>query len=146
MRSVVRRPLGVTLLIGFFFFGSAMCVLTIFLLLFPETSLDVVWKLKVGARDELMRLRLVAAPVMLMTGLGCALAAVGLARAREWGRLLGIALIAVNVLGDCINAVVGHDWRTLIGLPVGGTMIVYLCSRRVRQWIKQSSVAGRVPS
>jgi hypothetical protein len=33
---------------------------------------------------------------------------------------------------DITNALIGHDWRTLIGVPVGGSMLVYLVkSRRV---------------
>ena len=141
MQSAVPRPLGVTFLVGFFVFGCVMCGLTIFLLLFPGTTLDVIWKLKPAARDDLMPLRLAVIPAMLMIVLGCALAAIGLARAKDWGRGVGIALIALNLLGDCIDAALGHDWRTLIGLPVGGAMIVYLCSTRVSEWIAQSAAA-----
>jgi hypothetical protein len=38
----------------------------------------------------------------------------------------------VNLLGDTLNAMVRGDWRTIIGLPIGGLMLVYLMSRRVR--------------
>jgi hypothetical protein len=36
------------------------------------------------------------------------------------------------LLGDALNALVRADWRTLIGLPIGGAMLAYLLSKRVR--------------
>ena len=41
-------------------------------------------------------------------------------------RSTAIAILGINILGDTVNAVVAHDWRTLIGLPIGGAMIIYL--------------------
>jgi hypothetical protein len=37
-----------------------------------------------------------------------------------------IGILAVNLIGDCVNFVARHDPRTLIGLPIGGAMIIYL--------------------
>jgi hypothetical protein len=141
MQAAVPRPIGVSFLVGFFIFGAAICGLTIFLLAFPETPLDFVWKLKPAAQHDLMRLRAVAIPAMFVTGSACAFAAIGLARGREWGRRMAIALIAINLLGDTINAVFRHDWRTLAGLPIGAAMIAYLSSRNLRQWITRSFTA-----
>jgi hypothetical protein len=61
-------------------------------------------------------------------------AAVGLWTHRRWGYRVGIAVLSVNLLGDLLNAVVRGDWRTLIGLPIGGAMLAYLLSRRIRNW------------
>ncbi|MGB8768542.1 MAG: hypothetical protein WCC92_02935, partial [Candidatus Korobacteraceae bacterium] len=36
----------------------------------------------------------------------------------------------INLAGDTTNAVIAHDWRTLIGLPIGGAMVVYLLTKR----------------
>lgn len=44
---------------------------------------------------------------------------------------LALAILSVNILGDLFNALMRHDLRTLIGLPIGGAMIAYLiCSRK----------------
>jgi hypothetical protein len=32
-----------------------------------------------------------------------------------------------------------HDWRTLIGLPIGGAMLVYLWSETAQRWFPHSS-------
>ena len=66
---------------------------------------------------------------MLTVGIACALAAIGLAKNAAWGRRLALAILAVNLIGDSATAIVRHDPRTLIGLPIGGGMIAYLLSR-----------------
>ena len=67
---------------------------------------------------------------MVIIGAGCAFAALGLARNRRWGQNLALTILAVNLIGDSINAVARHDLRTLIGLPIGGAMIFYLLKVR----------------
>ncbi len=41
-------------------------------------------------------------------------------------------VLVTNLLGDLGNAIGRGDYRTLIGLPIGGALICYLYSRRVR--------------
>ena len=120
-----------------------MCGLTSFLLVFPGTALDAAWRLKPSAREELLPMGMVAVMTMLATGVACALAAIGLARRKEWGRRIAIAVLAINLLGDTANALIRHDWRTLIGLPIGGVMIAYLFGIAVRQWIYAPRLTNR---
>jgi hypothetical protein len=49
-------------------------------------------------------------------------------------------VLAVNLLGDTLNAIVRHDLRTLIGLPIGGALILYLTSKRMQKFFD----AGRL--
>lgn len=112
-----------------------MCLLTIILLIKPGTSLDVVWRIKPSAQHELAALGAWPVPLLTMTGLACACAAIGLTRQAEWGRRAAIIVLSANLLGDLTNAVLRQDWRTLIGLPIGGAMIAYLASSRVRRYI-----------
>ncbi|MEY2481559.1 MAG: hypothetical protein QOK24_87 [Verrucomicrobiota bacterium] len=67
---------------------------------------------------------------MAVVGAACGLAAIGLARNAEWGRRLAIGVLTVNLIGDTLNAIVRHDLRTLIGVPIGGLMIWYLLRKR----------------
>jgi hypothetical protein len=133
-----KPPVGVYLLAAFFCFGAAMCSLTLFLLLFPGTALDAAWRLKPSAQTELTSVRSITIPLMLVVGAACVAAAVGLSKCAEWGRRVAIAVLAVNLIGDCSNAVLRADWRTLLGLPIGALMILYLMSRRVRRCFGQS--------
>jgi hypothetical protein len=71
--------------------------------------------------------------LMTLVGAACGLAAIGLARNAEWGRRVAIGGPAVNLIGDLLNTGMRHDPKTLIGLPIGGIMIVYLLSKKFRQ-------------
>jgi hypothetical protein len=42
---------------------------------------------------------------------------------------LAITILAVNLCADLLNAIVRHDLRTLIGLPVAAALIAYLLTR-----------------
>jgi sterol desaturase/sphingolipid hydroxylase (fatty acid hydroxylase superfamily) len=127
-----KRSSGILLLVLFFCFGVAMCSLTLLLLLFPGGPLDAIWRIKSTARDEFAALGNCAIPLMTIVGAACAWAAIGLAKCKEWGRRVAIAVLTVNILGDCTKAVLRADWRTWIGLPIGGLMILYLMNSRVR--------------
>ena len=114
------------LLARFFAFGACMCALTIWLLLFPGGALDSLWRLNPEAHAAFQRIGGLLILLMVIVGVACALAAIGLARNAKWGRWLGILILAANLLGDLTNAFVRHDLRTLIGVPIAGAMIFYL--------------------
>ncbi len=129
-----KRPLGINLLVAFFFFGLTMSALTVILVLWPGTPLDAIWRIKPTAKSELAQLGFFTAPLMTMVASACGAAAVGLAKRAEWGRRTAIAVLIVNLVGDGANAFLRADWSTLIGLPIAGLMISYLMSRRIRRW------------
>ncbi|MGI8820469.1 MAG: hypothetical protein ACR2ID_06350 [Chthoniobacterales bacterium] len=129
-----QRPLGVTLLAGFFTFGVLMCMLTVLLLLVPGTKMDLIWRVNPEAQRSFASIGGWAFLLMLTTATACAASAVGLWRGAEWGRRMAIAVLLVNLLGDLSGAVLRGDLRTLIGLPISAALIAYLCGRRVRRW------------
>ena len=111
---------------AFFAFGATMCSLTLILLIFPGTQLDSAWRLNPDAHLAFQSLGKAGVLLMAAVGTACAFAAIGMWRGTQWGVLLALGILAVNILGDLFNAFVRHDLRTLIGLPIGGAMIVYL--------------------
>jgi hypothetical protein len=122
-------PIGMKLLALFFALGACMCALTLGLLLFPGSSLDSLWRLNPEAHAAIQWMGRLSILLMATVGVGCALAAIGLARNTRWGRWLGILILIVNLVGDLINAFVRHDLRTLIGVPIASAMIFYLARR-----------------
>jgi hypothetical protein len=122
-------PIGTRLLALFFAFGACMCALTAGLLLFPGSAIDSLWRLNPEAHAALQRIGRLSFLLMAMVGVACALAAIGLARNSQWGRWLGILILALNLVGDLTNAFVRHDLRTLVGMPIAGGMIFYLARR-----------------
>ncbi|MFL6543254.1 MAG: hypothetical protein ACJ8I9_08810 [Chthoniobacterales bacterium] len=88
-------------LIALFWFGVAMSLLTAFLLLFPATPLDVLWRIKPEAKGDLVVFGYAAVLLMLIVAIACAFAAVGVTSRAEWGRLTAIAILSANLFGDC---------------------------------------------
>jgi hypothetical protein len=129
MMAQRRVPLGIKLLSAFFAFGAAVCLLTIIALLFPAGALVPIWRLNPEAHAEFRKIGRLSILLMLVVGSACASAAIGLATRTRWGRQLALGILIANLIGDLVNAFVRHDFRTLIGLPIGGAMIAYLLMR-----------------
>src|SRR2546423_7714539 len=123
-----RLPVGILLLVIFFTAGTLICMLVTLALAFPGGILEPIWRLRPDARLEFEAFGTWSIALMAAVGTACGLAAFGLARRAEWGRRLAIGVLTVNLVGDMFNAVLRHDLRTLIGLPIGGIMIWYLVS------------------
>jgi len=104
-----------------------MSGLTVFLLLAPGTALDRVWKLNLRAHADLS---FMGWPAVATVCAACATAALGLWFRKHWGFWTALLILAVNMSGDTMNAILARDWRTLIGIPVAGAMLAYLISRR----------------
>ena len=131
MISPRKRSLGTVLLVLFFGMGALICLVTTLALTFPGGFLDAIWRLKPAARVQFLEIgRGASIALMAMVGVACGSAAIGLARNAEWGRRLAITILVANLIGDSLNALLRHDPKTLIGLPIGGLMIWYLSKAR----------------
>lgn len=124
------RSIGTILFVIFFAAGAVICLVTMLALAFPGGFLEPVWRLKPEARVDFQRIGNWSVALMAVVGSACGLASVGLARNAEWGRRLAIGILVVNLIGDTLNAILRHDPRTLIGLPIGGLMILYLVKKK----------------
>ena len=111
---------------AFFAFGATMCALTIALLLFPATALDSLWRLNPDAHLAFRSMGNWSIALMGAVGTACFFAAIGLWRGALWGTRLALIILSVNIAGDLSNALIRHDYRALIGLPIGALMILYL--------------------
>lgn len=126
------RPAGLTAFSLFFAAGALISGASAIALAYPGSGLEPMWRLNPEARIALTQLG-GWAPVLLATvAAACAAAAYGLWTMRWWGHRVAVALLGINLLGDLLNAFIRGDRRTLIGLPIGGAMLAYLVSRRVR--------------
>ena len=123
------RSLGIVVLALFFLFGTIMSGLAAVMLLFPGSALQPLWRLNPRAREGLAAMGLWAVLLMAAVCEACATAALGLQRCKRWGYWIALAILSINLAGDVTNAVVAPDWRTLIGPPIGGAMVVYLLTK-----------------
>jgi uncharacterized membrane protein (DUF2068 family) len=99
-------------------------------LLFPGSVLEPLWRLNPRARDGFAAMGSWAVLLMVLVCVACGMAALGLQRCKRWGYWMALFILTINLAGDTANAVIAHDWRTLMGLPIGGAMIVYLLTKR----------------
>ena len=111
---------------GFFGFGAMMCALALTLLLFPGSALDSLWRLNPEVRVAFQSFGSWSFVLMLTIGTACLFAAIGLWRGMVWGTRLALTILSVNIIGDLVNTLLRHDYRALIGLPVGAAMIFFL--------------------
>jgi hypothetical protein len=126
------RSVGTILLVLFFAAGALICLVTMLALALPGSCLESIWRLKPEARNQFEEIgRGVSIVLMAAIGTASSLAAVGLAQASKWGRWLAIGILTANLIGDSVNALLRHDPKTLIGLPIGGLMIWYLVKKKV---------------
>ena len=51
-------------------------------------------------------------------------------------------ILVPNPVGKVLNAVVRGDLRTLIGIPIGGALILYLARRRTRAQFKTRALSA----
>ncbi|MEP7227385.1 MAG: hypothetical protein ABI785_08495 [Gemmatimonadales bacterium] len=129
---VPARPVGLVALTLFFGFGTLMSSVTALALAAPGAWSEQLWRLNPPARAGFEATGGWAVPLMLLVAAACAAAATGLWRGERWGHRLAVAVLSFNLLGDLANVLLRGDRRTLLGLPIGGAMLVYLLSRRIR--------------
>jgi hypothetical protein len=132
------RPIGITILSVFFLFGTAMSGLSFVSLLFPGSFLEPVWRLNPRAREGFAGLGVWATVLMFAVCVACASAAVGLWRGARWGYVLAIVLLAINLLGDIANVLLGTEPRAVVGIPIVLAILVFLLSRRVRSFFTKT--------
>lgn len=134
MQERAHRPVAITALSGFFWFGSLMSGTAAVALLFRGSILDGIWRLNPAALEALLGIGPWAIALMVAVSLACAASATGLWIGARWGQRMAVAVLVVNLIGDAANALFRGDLRTLIGIPIAALMIAYLLSDRVRPY------------
>jgi len=120
---------------------SAFCVLAAAIaltaavsLLWPGGPLEPMWALNPPARPAFASMGPWALVLLSTVSVWSTVTAIGLLRGQEWGRRLAMLGLALNACGDLTNAIVRHDPRTLIGVPIVALILIYLRSPRIRTY------------
>jgi hypothetical protein len=135
----MRRPLGITVLCIFFLVGAIISFTSDVSLLWPGGPLEPMWRLNPRAREGFASMGPWALLLLAVVCVACVASAVGLWRGRRWGHRLAIAGLSINLIGDATNGVLGHDPRSLVGVPIVGGIIAYLLSDSVRRFFAKRS-------
>jgi hypothetical protein len=126
------RPAGITALSAFFVFGALASGLSAVSLLSPGGPLEPMWRLNPRAHEAFAHMGTWAPLLLGAVCLACAASAWGFFHGRRWGYWLGVALLLINLTGDLINAALGIEPRTVVGIPIVALLLWYLSSSKVR--------------
>ncbi len=137
-----RSPRGVTALGIFLLFGAVMASLVGMTLVWRGTTLDRLWTLNPRAYKELAPYGKAVGIPFLLLGVTLAVAGMGWFKRRLWGWRLAVGIIAVQVLGDLVNAFMGDLVRGGVGFVIAGALLVYL----LRPEVRTAFESGNAPS
>lgn len=121
-----------------------MSLLTLISLLFPGSILEPMWSLNPGARQGFKVMGAWAILLMGVVSMACAAAALGLLRGASWGHRLALLVLAVNLIGDIANVVLGTQPKAIIGVPIVLALVGYLFTKRVRRYFSNENYAEQL--
>ncbi len=126
----------------FLFFGATMAALAGVTLLWRGTVLDRAWVLNPVAFKELGGYgRGISIPFLLLSG-ALVFAGTGWLRRRFWGWLLAVVIISAQVLGNLLNAGLGHFAQGATGAVIVGALLLYLLLPQFRGTFDKNSASS----
>jgi len=95
------------------------------------------WQLNPRARDAFAYMGKWSLVLMGIVCIACSLSAIGLWRGRRWGYRLAFSVLTINLIGDLTNAILGIEKRAAIGVPIVLAILIYLRSKRVKNFFEE---------
>ena len=117
---------GLTAMAVFLVFAATMATLAGITLLFPGSFLDPIWRLNPEAGEQLRQLGRGIGIAFLGLGAAMVAAAIGWIKRRFWGWALAVIIIASQVLGDLVNALLGELLKGAVGVMIAAALLAYL--------------------
>src|SRR5271163_2499707 len=124
---------------AFLLFGATTATLAGFMLLFPGTILEPLWKLNPMAGEQLHQLGPAMAIAFLAFGAVMVVTAIGWMKRRFWAWALAVVIIASQVVGDLANAIRGQYLQGAVGVVIAGALLIYLLRPKVRTAFPRTS-------
>lgn len=116
----------------FLFFGATMAFLAGATLVWRGTILDRAWAINAAAYARLLPFGRTAGILFLLLGAILVVAGTGWWKRRLWGWRMAVAIIAAQVLGDLVNALLDDVVRGVVGFVIAGALLFYLLRPEVR--------------
>lgn len=129
-----HRPRGFIPIGVFFCFGAIMAAYAAVTLLKPGTFLDALWVLNRTGHERLAALGRIAGLPFVILSLSLCSAASGWFLRRQWGWVLGVTIIAVNMAGDLGQLVFGERMKGIVGVAIASLLLIYMTQAKVRNY------------
>lgn len=136
MTELRKRPRGITALSVFFLAGALISLAASATLLFPGSFIEPMWRVNPRAHKHPSDLGWWSSVLLFAVSVSCALAAIGLWRRAAWGYKIAVGLIAINLVADVANTLMGTEPRAIVGVPIALAILIYLFSKKVRDSFK----------
>ena len=130
--KLLKRPRGITALSIFFLAGALVSLTASASLLLPGSIIEPMWRVNPRAHKHLSDLGWWSSVLLFAVSVSCGLAASGLWRRAAWGYKIAVGLIAINLVADVANALMGNEPRAIVGVPIALAILIYLFSKKVR--------------
>ena len=128
------QPAGFAWIGAFFLFGATMAGYAAFTLLKPGTVLDALWALNKRGHVALLAVGRTAGLLFIVLSAALMLTVVGWFRRRKWGWALGVAVVAMNMVGDLVNLIHGEGLKGAAGLVIAGALLIYMTRPGMRSY------------
>lgn len=139
------RPPGITALIIFFLAATLISFLAGVSLLFPAAFFEAMWRVNSHGHDGLISMGVWGLAVLFAASISCGAATIGLWRKARWGYVMAFTLIAINLLSDLANTISGSEPRAIVGVPIASALLLYLLTKRVRDFFDPDRRATHEP-
>jgi hypothetical protein len=90
------------------------------------------WTLNPTAYKQLVPFGASAGVLFLLLSAALAVAGRGWFKRRLWGWRLAVVVVAIQVLGDLLNVLMGNVVKGAIGFTLAGALLIYLLRSDVR--------------
>jgi uncharacterized membrane protein (DUF2068 family) len=134
-----NRLWAVTALSVLFLVGALISFTASVSLLSANSFLLPIWRLNPRAQVAFMSIGGWAIVLLLAVCAACLAAAIGLWRGARWGHRVAVTMIAINLIGDIANTVLGTEPRAIIGVPIAAAILWYILSKRVRGFFRHEA-------
>lgn len=142
MKHPARSRFARTAFLGFLIIAAAIAAMASFTMFATGTALDSIWTTKEQTYHQLLQHRLLVGVGFAALAVILALTAAGWARRKRWGWLLGVLILAVNLLSDTVSLIASRQPADLLAVAIGAAILTWLLTPVTRSYFPFLTRAG----
>jgi hypothetical protein len=134
MKRPARSRFARNAFLGFLVIAAAIAAMASFTMFATGTALDSIWTSKQQTYHQLLQHRLPVGAGFATLAVILALTAAGWARRKRWGWLLGVLVLAANLLSDTVSLIASRQPADLLAVAIGAAILTWLLTPAARSY------------